>query len=174
MEHSAKNQKSAKKQICGFFHFPEKSQKNPKTGYFFIFGAGAPVKKRVKFRHGPQKRVTELPPIGRVFYLTWSNIRRAGASAGAKCFSDGVPCADYSAVPNQCQVFSVTPSIFGQVNASSCQGADYTVLQRCCQVLSASCCRYGQINLVLDNRGGCEQFRANLGCGGIIYFNWGK
>ena len=147
MEHSAKNQKSAKKQICGFFHFPEKSQKNPKTGYFFIFGAGAPVKKRVKFRHGPQKRVTELPPIGRVFYLTWSNIRRAGASAGAKCFSDGVPCADYSAVPNQCQVFSVTPSIFGQVNASSCQGADYTVLQRRCQVLFAS------MRQIMENKG---------------------
>jgi len=37
VEHSAKNQKSAKKQICGFFHFPEKSQKIPKTGYFFKF-----------------------------------------------------------------------------------------------------------------------------------------
>jgi len=45
VEHSAKNQKSAKKQICGFFYFPEKSQKIPKTGYFFIFGAGAPVRK---------------------------------------------------------------------------------------------------------------------------------
>jgi hypothetical protein len=43
VEQSAKNQKSAKKQICGFFYFPEKSQKIPKTGYFFIFGAGAPV-----------------------------------------------------------------------------------------------------------------------------------
>jgi hypothetical protein len=49
-----------------------------------------------------------------------------------------VLCADYSAVPNQCQVFSVTPSIFGQVNEISCQGADYTVLQRRCQVLFAS------------------------------------
>ena len=89
------------------------ANKNPQSAcYSLYFGAGAPVKKRVKFRHGPQKRVTELPPIGQVFYLTWSNIRRAGASARAKCFSDGVPCADYSAVPNQCQVFSVTPSIF--------------------------------------------------------------
>jgi len=68
VEHSAKNQKSAKKQICGFFHFPEKSQKNPKTGYFFIFGAGAPVRSQQPIAYGPQKRVTELPPIGRVFF----------------------------------------------------------------------------------------------------------
>ena len=121
------------------FSFSRKISKKPKNWLFFYFWrGGASEVKRVKFRHGPQKRVTELPPIGRVFYLTWSNIRRAGASAGAKCFSDGVPCADYSAVPIRCQVFSVTPSIFGQVNASSCQGADYTVLQRRCQVLFAS------------------------------------
>ena len=68
MEQSAKNQKSAKKQICGFFYFPEKSQKIPKTGYFFIFGAGAPVVSQRLISHGPQKRVTELPPIGRVFF----------------------------------------------------------------------------------------------------------
>jgi hypothetical protein len=46
--------------------------------------------------------------------------------------------ADYSTVAMRCQVFSVTPSKFDQVNASSCQGADYTVLQRRCQVLFAS------------------------------------
>jgi hypothetical protein len=68
VEHSAKNQKSAKKQICGFFHFPEKSQKIPKTGLFFIFGAGAPVVGQRLFLHGPQKRVTELPPNGQVFF----------------------------------------------------------------------------------------------------------
>jgi len=43
VEHSAKNQKSAKKQICGFFYFPEKFEKIPKICFFFIFGAGAPV-----------------------------------------------------------------------------------------------------------------------------------
>jgi hypothetical protein len=69
VEHSAKNQKSAKKQICGFFHFPEKSQKNPKTGYFFIFGAGAPVVSQQPIAYGPQKRVTNFPPIGQVFIL---------------------------------------------------------------------------------------------------------
>jgi hypothetical protein len=69
MEHSAKNQKSAKKENCGFFYFPEKSQKIPKTGYFFIFGAGAPVKKRVKFQHVTQKRVTVCTKLVIVYIL---------------------------------------------------------------------------------------------------------
>jgi hypothetical protein len=68
VEHSAKNQKSAKKQICGFFHFPEKSQKIPKTGLFFIFGAGAPVVGQRLFSHGPQKRVTDWCKLVIVYF----------------------------------------------------------------------------------------------------------
>jgi len=92
VEHSAKNQKSAKKQICGFFHFPEKSQKNPKTGYFFIFGAGAPVVSQRLISHGPQKRVTELPPIGRVFFQHLLDKIGAGAPVVVRRrFSFGAP-----------------------------------------------------------------------------------
>ena len=43
VEH-AKNQKSAKKQICGFFYFSEKIEKNQNNAWLYdIFGAGAPV-----------------------------------------------------------------------------------------------------------------------------------
>ena len=41
-----------------------------KICFFQIFGAGAPVVSQRLFLHGPQKRVTNLPAIGRVFYLT--------------------------------------------------------------------------------------------------------
>jgi hypothetical protein len=40
VEHFAKNQKSAKNQICGFFHFPEKSKKTQKLVIFLFLARG--------------------------------------------------------------------------------------------------------------------------------------
>ena len=44
MEQFAKNQKSAKKENCGFFIFPENLKKSRRFAFFEIFGAGAPVR----------------------------------------------------------------------------------------------------------------------------------
>ena len=89
VEH-AKNQKSAKIEICGFFWVLTNN-----------FGAGAPVVSQRLFSCVARKRVTKFVEKVIVYIL----------ARGRQCESDnstlGVACADYSALSMICQVFFV-------------------------------------------------------------------
>jgi len=54
-------------QYADFFYFPSPCFFSDLFAFYFIFGAGAPVVSQRLFLHGPQKRVTNFLPIGRVF-----------------------------------------------------------------------------------------------------------
>ena len=53
--------------IRRFSYFPSTCFFSDLFAFYFIFGAGAPVVSQRLFLHGPQKRVTNFLPIGRVF-----------------------------------------------------------------------------------------------------------
>jgi len=44
----------------------------PRFAFFHKIGAWAPVRSQYNFDHITQKRVTNLPAKGQVFFLTWS------------------------------------------------------------------------------------------------------
>ena len=53
--------------IRRFSYFPSTCFFSDLFAFYQIFGAGAPVVGQRLFSHGPQKRVTNFLPIGRVF-----------------------------------------------------------------------------------------------------------